>query len=87
MLDGGLDIDRLWGGAGADKFVIRKGRDIDIIQDFENGQDRLATPRGIKSVGLDQVGRKTLISSGNDVIGVLVGIRANQITITDFVSL
>ncbi len=33
--------DRLYGGGGSDVFVFREGSDLNVVYDFEDGQDRI----------------------------------------------
>jgi len=77
--------DTLFGGKGKDIFVLEKGKGFDIIQDFKNGLDFLATP-GIKpkKLGISQKGRNTVVSFGKDELAVLVGVQSDQITPKDF---
>jgi Ca2+-binding RTX toxin-like protein len=95
QLFGGVGQDRLFGGTGTDTLVGGKGRDIfalergegrDIIQDFQQQNDRLGLTQGLRFGQLDirQQGRNTLIRFGNDALTFLVGVRADQITAEDF---
>ena len=40
-LDGGAGNDRLWGGAGRDLFEFERGDGRDVIEDFQDGLDRI----------------------------------------------
>lgn len=87
-LFGGRGSDTLNGGKGRDIFVLEKGKGRDRIEDFQNSIDRLGLTPGLRfrKLDIEQKRGNTLISQGKDDLALLVGIRANQITAADFVS-
>jgi hypothetical protein len=86
-LAGGLGDNGLLGGRGRDLFVLEEGRGRNVIQDFQDGRDRLELSDGLRFRGLsiEQSGNNTLISNGNDLFAVLWDIDADRITAADFV--
>ncbi|NJR64521.1 MAG: hypothetical protein HC772_03050 [Leptolyngbyaceae cyanobacterium CRU_2_3] len=97
FLDGGVGEDKLIGGTGNDRmigggdsdiFVLEKGKDRDTIVDFQDQQDYLRLSRGIGfgNLKVTQSGRNAIISLGKDELVVLTGVKANQISSTDFVT-
>ncbi|MBD2461176.1 hypothetical protein H6G89_08980 [Oscillatoria sp. FACHB-1407] len=89
VLRGEAGSDVLLGGRGRDTFVLERGTGRDILRDFRDRQDKLGLLPGMTFADLEinQRGNRTLISLDNDLLAVLVGVRANQITGADFVSL
>lgn len=85
-LNGGRGNDVLIGGAGRDTFVLLGGKNTDRIRDFQNGVDLLELPNRLtfNNLAIVQQGRNTLIQAGSNPLALLVGIQANQITISDF---
>lgn len=94
ILIGGTGNDILTGGTGNDIFVLEKGGGTDIIHDFTRGQDKIGLLGNINfnqlniSQGTGGNINNTLISltSTQEVLGVLVGIYANSLTVNDFTS-
>jgi 2',3'-cyclic-nucleotide 2'-phosphodiesterase (5'-nucleotidase family) len=88
-LIGGAGSDLLIGGRGRDTFVLQTGLGVDTIRDFRNNADRLGLARGIRfnRIEIEQEGRNTIVSLGNDELAVLAGVRASQITRVDFVTI
>lgn len=88
-LFGGKGSDRLRGGRGRDIFALERGPGRDRIEDFRDRIDRLGLTPGLRfrRLELEQKGRNTLISVGNDDLALLVGVRAAQITAADFVKI
>ncbi|MBD1849137.1 hypothetical protein H6F87_03805 [Cyanobacteria bacterium FACHB-502] len=86
LLISGKGNDRLFGGKGKDIFALGRGRGRDIIQDFENQQDRLGLIAGLqyKRLIVIQQGKNTLISLGKDELALLKGIRTSQLSAADF---
>jgi hypothetical protein len=95
QLNGGTGQDKLFGnkgndiltgGGSRDIFVLEKGVGRDLIKDFKDRQDKLGLSRGISfgSLTISQKGKNTNISLGNDLLAVLTGVQANQITVADF---
>jgi hypothetical protein len=85
ILSGGKGRNVLIGGAGADLCVLAK-KGTAIIRDFENGIDKLGLSKGLKFKDLDVIkqGRNTVIKDDGDVLAVLNGVKARQITAVDF---
>lgn len=93
---GGNGRDWMDGDAGSDKFFCGKGKDTvvlekelfdkDVIQEFQNGQDKLAIAKNIKfgKLSIEQSGNNTVINLRNDLLAVLKGVEAEQITRADF---
>ncbi|MEM9218749.1 MAG: peptidylprolyl isomerase [Cyanobacteria bacterium P01_F01_bin.150] len=86
LLDGGKGNNVLIGGRDRDIFVLSPGKGRSLIRDFKDGQDRLQV-NGLSfgSLTIEQSGRNTLISRGNDELALLRGIEAELITRADFV--
>ncbi len=83
---GGRGNDILIGGKGEDVLVLERGPGQAKIRGFQDGQDHLRLRGGLRfnRLTIEQVRRNTIISQGNDVVGVLVGIDADAITAADF---
>ncbi|MEM9216466.1 MAG: S8 family serine peptidase [Cyanobacteria bacterium P01_F01_bin.150] len=86
LLKGQAGTNQLVGNAGNDIFVLNGGDSLSIIQDFEDGSDRLKLGRGLSfgSLTFAQNGNALDISSGNNVLASLTGISASQIDVSDF---
>lgn len=86
VLDGGTGRDTLWGGNGADIFVFQQGDGIDVVRDFQNGQDRMRV-EGVGSFGaLDfsaGVGG-TWVDYGNGMV-LVRGMTQAQFDTSDFI--
>ena len=96
-LNGGTGDDLLQGGAGRDRFYLSDGHDV--IQDFQDGHDRLCLPiigetaLSFSNLEIIQMGQHTEIrwasQTNNNIaapmnVTVLQGIQASQITEADF---
>jgi hypothetical protein len=99
-LVGGKGNDKLWGGANSDSLIGNAGRDVfvletgigrDVIKDFSDRIDKIGlTPAlSFKKLAIAQQGKNTVISmaNNNDVLAVLIGVQARQITAADFVTI
>ena len=90
-LTGGLGLDSLSGGAGSDRFRIESTTTAnrDIVQDFADGTDFLDLIGGIgfSDLTITQNGANTNIieTATNQILAVLNGIDADDITLADFV--
>jgi hypothetical protein len=84
-LAGGKGRNQLLGGAGADLFELSKAGTA-VIQDFQDGLDRLALPKGLSFRGLDleRKGNNLLVERGDQVLAVLQGVKPKQISSLDF---
>lgn len=83
-LEGGSGSDRLFGGGGTDRFLFSTGFEIDRIEDFQAGAERLDFSAHEKVSGLDdlrvrQVGENTRIDAGGDMV-LLMGVDADDLT-------
>lgn len=80
ILDGGIGIDALLGEAGADTFVIGpgSGSDLDVIADFNPGEDVIdLTEFGLSgmsdlSIGTDIFGGSMIALPGGDSLSLLL---------------
>jgi hypothetical protein len=91
LLDSGTGRDTVQGGAGQDTFVLHRD-DFVVIRDFRKGSDKLAiagvnVKRLFSQFGLVQRGKDTFLEFQNETLAKLVGIQANSITKSDFVTL
>lgn len=95
-IDGGAGRDRIKASLGNDLITLGKGKDICEVMsgigvvkitDFRDHQDRIDLTAGIKfrNLGIDQRGRNTIVSIGNDSLAILVNFQATLLTAADFV--
>ena len=90
-LVGGLGLDSLTGGAGNDKFNLVSGltADSDIIQDYQDGLDRLVLTGGLTfgNLNINQNGADTEIIeiATNETLVTLIGIDTIAIDNSDFI--
>ncbi|MBD2679991.1 SdiA-regulated domain-containing protein [Nostoc paludosum FACHB-159] len=96
-LSGGNGVDVLWGkegddllngGNGRDTFVLtRNSNGTDTIQDFTLGQDFIGLSGGLSFAQLTfaDVNSSAAILFGNDTLGLLAGVKANQLVESSFV--
>ena len=86
FLDGGKGKDTLSGGKGKDKFLLGRGFGRDLIQDFQDKQDKLVLAGKLKFKDLDilQRGKGTLVSAGKEQLAFLKNVDADLITAADF---
>ncbi|MEM9219612.1 MAG: calcium-binding protein [Cyanobacteria bacterium P01_F01_bin.150] len=89
LLDGGKSNDILVGGPGRDRFVLARRQGRDTIQDFRDGQDKIALSGSLEFSQLDirQQGRNTIIEIGTDQLALLKGINASLLTSADFTAI
>ncbi|MEL7039188.1 MAG: calcium-binding protein, partial [Cyanobacteria bacterium J06592_8] len=78
LLTGGVGDDVLTGGDGVDTFVLAEGAGTDTITDFEVGIDlvELAEGLAVDDLSIEQVGVDTVISLGDEVLGIFSGVDA-----------
>lgn len=74
-IDGGRGSDTLNGGRGADKFVFRANSGNDVIEDFQDGRDRIIL-RGwdadkFQLLDIDADAGSVIVSSGDNSITLL----------------
>jgi Ca2+-binding RTX toxin-like protein len=87
--------DTLTGCQGSDRFVLAVGTGVDTITDFKDGEDLLALSDTLSfgqltiAQGTDANAANTLISltSSNELLAILNGVNALNITTTDFVTI
>ncbi len=86
-LEGGRGLDVLAGGGGADEFMFTRGDGRDVIEDFQQGRDRIAI-----DVGADEFQDLIIAQAGDDVVisfsnvEILVeGDRVGNFTAADFI--
>ncbi|MFN6561034.1 MAG: calcium-binding protein [Nostoc sp. ChiSLP01] len=96
-LSGGNGVDVLWGGEGDDALNGGNGRDIfvltgnsngtDTIQDFTPGQDSIGLSGGLSfgQLTFTDVNGSAAILFGNDTLGLLAGVKANQLVESSFI--
>jgi len=87
-LFGGNGNDLLNGGNGRDTFVLtRNGNGTDTIQDFTLAQDRIGLSGGLSFGQLTFTDRNgsAAILFGNDTLGLLAGVKANQLVESSFI--
>ncbi|MGB3402776.1 MAG: Ig-like domain-containing protein [Microcoleaceae cyanobacterium] len=85
-LIGGMGNDTLLAGDGNDTFILSADMGIDLISDFQMGQDVLLL-EGIDFNQLDMVqqGNNTQISLNNQLIAVLEQVNVDEITNDSFI--
>jgi 5'-nucleotidase / UDP-sugar diphosphatase len=86
---GGRGNNLLVGGRGADVFGLETGRGRSLVRDFQDKTDKLGLTGNLRfgSLAIEQVGRNTVMSRGNDVLAILRGENAGNITRADFTRL
>jgi 5'-nucleotidase / UDP-sugar diphosphatase len=86
---GGKGNNLFVGGKGADVFGLETGKGRSLIRDFQDKTDQLGLTGKLRfgSLSIEQSGRNTVISSGNDVLAILKGETAGAITKADFTRL
>ncbi len=87
LLDGGLGHDTLTGddfsgGTGRDTFVLAVGEGTDLIVDFEVGIDLFGLKGGLmaEELSFTQAGSDTEVGMGSDVLALLEGVNASDLT-------
>jgi Ca2+-binding RTX toxin-like protein len=78
FLNGGLGADTLVGGEGGDRFILAPKEGIDIIQDFQPGQDQFQLTGGLSpsQISFVQEGSNTRIDWQQQTLAVLIGVQA-----------
>lgn len=86
ILRGGADADTLNGGPGADRFQVTTGSGADVVEDFEDGIDRIdLTSLGASaSFTVAASGANTLVSFASGESLLLLNLAPGQISEADF---
>ncbi len=85
QLIGGKGSDSLVGGAGSDLFVLGRKQGTDMIRDFQDGVDKIRlNGLSLKRIEVSQKGRDTLIEAGGELLAILKGMNASQLSGVDF---
>lgn len=95
FLIGGRGNDVLAGGKGENKLAGKQGQDIfslhrrgtSVIQDYQDGRDRLELPNAARFQDLEitQVGRSSEIVWGNYTLAILRTVAVTELSNADFV--
>ena len=85
ILSGGIDNDVIYGGLGGDIFVTGVTEGHDVLEDFENGIDRIGLAPGNYKVVVYNEANGALVQVSSTSSILLTGITAAQITAADFV--
>lgn len=87
FLFGGLGDDSLTGGTGADIFTVEPDSGSDIINDFEDGTDKLSLSNGINfnDLNINNISGNTEITFNSQVLTTLFDIDSTSIDVNDFV--
>ncbi|NEQ99335.1 MAG: S8 family serine peptidase [Cyanothece sp. SIO2G6] len=85
----GGDSNRLIGNQGNDIFVLERRQGQSVIQDFQNGRDRLGLGRGVSLDRLrwSQVGNDIEIRVGANTLAILRNTQVAQLDSTDFTNI
>ena len=68
---GDAGVDRLYGGRGADTFVLQSASGLDTIYDFNLGEDILELDAGVTgTLSLMESGRNTIIEEDDTAIAI-----------------
>jgi hypothetical protein len=94
LLDGGQGNDTLTGGKGSDRFVLAVGGGTDKITDFTDCQDRIGLSGGLsfeqlkiaQGIGANSADTLISVTSNDEVLAILTGVNAINITAADFVA-
>ena len=77
MLNGGIGIDKLYGGEGADTFILNLGDGYATLHDFTAGDDILKFTN-IGEVSMEYKDENSLFYSGTDYLGVANGVQLKR---------
>ncbi|MGD1702936.1 cadherin domain-containing protein [Dapis sp. BLCC M229] len=87
ILNGGIGNDTYNGGTGADTFIIGPAMGVDVIQDFEDGTDKIKLEGvGFNELDIVNSGGSTLINvtASGETLASISGIDASLVTADDF---
>lgn len=91
LLNGGQGNDTLSGGSGRDRFFLAKGKNSDVVTDFQDGIDSLVLCGGLKfaQLSITQGAGATLINlvGSGELLASLNGVQANLIGVEDFATI
>ena len=89
MLNGGKGNDVLIGGEGKDLFMLAHKQGRDLLKDFQDGVDRIGLSGNLsfKNLNIASTGSNVLITDGGEVLAVVRGINASQLTQSDFIKI
>jgi Ca2+-binding RTX toxin-like protein len=76
ILCGGKGKDILIGGKGKDIFKLSKGKGYDVIQDFQDKQDKIFIG-SMKKLKLKNKGKDVYIYTGKDLLAKVKGAKGN----------
>lgn len=71
VLSGGGGKDRVWGQGGRDTFRVQRGSGYTIIEDFNDGQDRIQIGSGFSGLKLKTSGDNILLYQRSDLMAVV----------------
>ena len=71
VLIGGGGKDRVWGQGGRDTFRVQRGSGYTIIEDFNNGQDRIQLGSGASGLQLKNRGGDVYLYQRGDLMAVV----------------
>ncbi|MEB3213823.1 MAG: CAP domain-containing protein [Leptolyngbyaceae bacterium] len=82
VIRGGRGLNRVTGNDGRDIFVLLPGAGHTKVTDFRIGTDRIRLGGNLSlgNINIRQQGENTLIETGDDVVGVLKGVTASELT-------
>ncbi|MBC6455839.1 MAG: putative Ig domain-containing protein [Hormoscilla sp. SP5CHS1] len=90
-LYGGTGNDYLYGGTGKDIFVLTPGSGLNVIEDFDDGTDKIKLPEGstfedvrLNVIGPGNISWRPSISIGTERLAVLNWIHTSQLDEDDF---
>ncbi|MBC6424120.1 MAG: putative Ig domain-containing protein [Hormoscilla sp. SP12CHS1] len=90
-LHGGTGNDYLYGGTGKDIFVLTPGSGLNVIEDFDDGTDKIKLPEGstfedvrLNVIGPGNISWRPSISIGTERLAVLNWIHTSQLDEDDF---
>ncbi len=89
ILSGAGSSDYLFGGQGSDQFVLSAGNGTDIIFDYQDGVDSFVlVDLSFDDLEVRQEFGQTIIqvNTTQEVLGILLGVKASSIDQTDFSS-
>ena len=72
-LKGDNGKDKLWGDSGRDTFLLAKGKGLDRVMDFSDGEDRLKLPFGSAEVSISARGDDAMIHQAGELMAVIKG--------------